>query len=115
MVSGRTCIRHHEIRFDAADIPGLPESVRQASWNITIPEPGRPDARVIGYWHDDEGNPTGHAAMLLSDRGAFFSHLVLPDDRPAKKQLLAAVLGKLHPPLWETMARSELERIGHVG
>ena len=104
-----------EIRFDAADVPGLPESVRQSSWNITIPEPNRPDARIIGRWYDEEGNPTGHAAMVLSDRGAFFSHLVLPDDRPGKKQLLAAVLGKLHPPLWETMARSELERVGRVG
>ena len=104
-----------EIRFDAADIPGLPKSVRQASWNITTAEPTRPDARVIGHWYDDEGNPTGRAAMLLSDRGAFFSHLVLPDDRPAKKQLLAAILGRLHPPLWEQMARSELERIGRVG
>jgi len=104
-----------EIRFDAPDVPGLPESVRQSSWNITAPKPGRPDARVIGRWYDEEGNATGHAAMLLSDGGAFFSHLVLPDDRPGKKQLLAAILGKLHPPLWETMARSELERIGHVG
>jgi len=104
-----------EIRFDAPDVPGLPESVRQSSWNITIPTPGRPDARIIGRWYDEEGNPTGHAAMLLSDRGAFFSHLVLGDDRAGKKQLLAAILGKLHPPLWETMARSELERIGHVG
>ncbi|MFH1922382.1 MAG: family 10 glycosylhydrolase [Planctomycetota bacterium] len=104
-----------EVRFDAPDVPGLPKSVRQASWNITVPEPNRPDARVIGYWHDAEGNSTGHAAMLLSDRGAFFSHLVLPDDRPAKKQMLAAVLGRLHPPLWERMASSELERIGQVG
>ncbi len=104
-----------EIRFEADDVPGLPESVRQASWNIHAPEPGRPDARVIGRWYDDEGNPTGRAAMLLSDRGAFFSHLVLSDDRPGKKQLLAAVLGKLHPPLWETMARSELEGVGRVG
>jgi len=104
-----------EIRFDAADVPGLPASVRQASWNITTAEPVRPDARVIGRWYDDEGNPTGHAAMLLSDTGAYFSHLVLADDRPGKKQLLAAILGRLHPPLWEQMARTELERIGRVG
>ncbi|NQT37579.1 MAG: hypothetical protein HQ581_08825, partial [Planctomycetes bacterium] len=84
-----------EIRFDAPDVAGLPASVRQASWNITAPEPNRPDARVIGRWYDAEGNPTGRAAMLLSDTGVFFSHLVLTDDRPAKKQLLAALLGQL--------------------
>jgi len=104
-----------EIRFDAADIPGLPKSVRQASWNITVPEPGDPDVCAIGYWYDDEGNPTGHAAMAMSDRGAFFSHIVLSDDRSGKKQMLAAVLGRLHPPLWQQMARSELEQIGQVG
>ncbi len=104
-----------EIRFDAGDVPGLPQSVKQASWKITAPEPASPDARVIGRWFDDEGNPTGHAAMLLSDRGAFFSHLILSDDRSGKKQMLAAVLGRLHPPLWGQMARTELERMGRVG
>ena len=53
--------------------------------------------------------------MLLSDRGAYFSHIVLPDDRAAKKQLLAAVLGRLAPPLWCAMAQSELERAGRIG
>jgi len=104
-----------EIRFDAADIPGLPKSVRQASWNITVPEPGGPDTRAIGSWYDDQGKPTGHAAMAISDHGAFFSHLVLSDDRSRKKQMLAAVLGRLHPPLWQQMARSELDQIGQVG
>ncbi len=104
-----------EIRFDADDIPGLPKSVRQASWNITAAEPLIDSARVIGRWYDDEGKPTGHAAMLLSDRGAFFSHIVLADDRAGKKQMLAAVLGKLCPSLWKRMAKGELERISSVG
>ena len=104
-----------EIRFDAPDVPGLPQSVRQASWNITVPEPSNSNARIIGYWHDDQGQATGRAAMLLSDRGAFFSHLVLSDNRSAKKQMLAAILGRLSPPLWEQMAQSELDRVGKVG
>lgn len=104
-----------EVRFEADDVPGLPESVRQSSWNIAAPESAGPEARIIGKWYDAEGNPTGHAAMLLSDKGAYFSHLVMPDDRAGKKQLLAAVLGRLHPPLWEQMARSELERTAKVG
>ncbi len=107
--------RLSEIRFNATDIPGLPKSVRQASWNITIPEPGGSDMRAIGHWCDDEGNPTGHAAMVMGDRGVFFSHLVLTDDRAGKKQMLAAVLGRLHPPLWQQMACREFEQIGQVG
>jgi uncharacterized lipoprotein YddW (UPF0748 family) len=107
-----------EIRFDAADVPGLPQKVRQASWNITAAEPIGHNARVIGYWYDDAGRPTGHAAMLLSDRGALFSHVVLTDDREGKKKMLAAVLGHLAPPLWKQMAQAALDRsekVGHCG
>jgi len=104
-----------EIRFEADDVPGLPKAVRQASWNITTAEPAGHGARVIARWFDADGKPTGLPAMLLSDRGAFFSHVILPDDRPGKRQMLAAVLGHLAPPLWERMARAEMERMGEVG
>ncbi|MBN2474442.1 MAG: family 10 glycosylhydrolase [Pirellulales bacterium] len=104
-----------EIRFSAADVPGLPEKVRQASWNITTAEPVGHHARIIGRWYDDAGKPTGQAAMLLSDRGAFLSHTVLSDDRPGKKRLLASVLGHLAPPLWPQMAQAALDRAVNVG
>ena len=104
-----------EIRFEVNDIPGLPTSVRQDSWNITVAEPIGPSARVIGHWYDPQGKPTRHAAMLVSDTGAFFSHVILPDDREGKKRLLAAILGHFHPPLWQEMVRGELGRIAKVG
>jgi uncharacterized lipoprotein YddW (UPF0748 family) len=104
-----------EIRFEAADVPGLPKSVGQASWNITTAEPAGHGARVIARWFDADGRPTGLPAMLLSDRGAFLTHIILPDDRPGKKQMLSAVLGRLAPPLWEQMARAQIERIGAIG
>ncbi len=107
-----------EMRFDAADIPGLPKSVRQKSWNITLAEPTGHNARVIGRWFDDAGRATQYPAVLVSDRGAFLSHVVLRDDREGKKRLLAALLGRLAPPLWKRMAQRELEqadRAGHCG
>jgi len=104
-----------EIRFQATDVPGLPASVRQNSWNITVAEPVAPSARVIGQWYDPQGKPTRHAAVLVSDTGAFFSHILLPDDREGKKKLLAAVLGLLHPPLWQEMVRGEMARVDRVG
>jgi len=104
-----------EMRFDAADIPGLPKSVRQASWNITTFEPDGHGARVIGRWFDREGKPTGLPAVLLSDRGAYVTHILLPDDRAGKKQFLAAILGWLALPLWEQMAKSEVDQIDRVG
>jgi len=104
-----------EIRFEADDIAGLPRSVRQHSWNVTTAEPRGHGARVLGHWYDDAGKLTGHPALLLSDRGAFFSHVLLPDDREGKQQLLAAVLGHLSPPLWREMAISALAEKGRVG
>jgi len=103
-----------EIRFESDDVPGLPLSVRQNSWNLAVPE-RLSEAEVIGRWYDDEGNPTGHPALLLSENGAFMTHIVLGDDPAGKRQMLSAVLGRLEPSLWETMARCELERIAPVG
>ena len=104
-----------EMRLDAGDVAGLPKSVRQASWNITAAEPIGQGARVIGRWYDDTGKPTGQPAVLLSDRGALISHVVLSDDPGGKKRLLAALLGHLEPSLWKQMAAAELDRADHVG
>ncbi len=105
-----------EVRFEAEDIAGLPDAFHQASWNITAAEPADHGARVIGHWYDGAGEPTGLPAMLLSDRGAFFSHIVLGDDQDRKRQMLAAVLGHLDGELWLRMAGAaldEAERVGH--
>jgi uncharacterized lipoprotein YddW (UPF0748 family) len=104
-----------EVRFDAPDIAGLPASMRQASWNITRAKPAAFNARVIAQWYDDAGQATGQPALLLSDRGAFFSHIILLQDRDKKKQMLAAVLGHLAPSLWKDMADSAMAANGRVG
>ncbi len=104
-----------EIRLDAADIKGLPAAVKQASWNITSAVPTAYQARVIGQWVDAQGKATGLPALLISDRGAFFSHIILRDDREKKKQMLAAVLGQLAPKLWRQMADNALVAAGQVG
>jgi len=104
-----------EMRFDAADVQGLPKSVRQNSWNITTAEPTGRNARVIGRWFDDAGKATDQPAVLLSDRGAFFSHVLLADDPQAKQQLLAAIMGRLVPSLWKQMAQTTVDRVWQIG
>ena len=104
-----------EIRFEAADVAGLPAAVRQDSWNLMVFRPVGFHARVAGRWYDDAGQPAAQAALLLSDRGAVLTHIFLPEDREGKKQLLAAVVGYLSPPLWRRMAAAELERAGRAG
>ena len=104
-----------EMRFDATDIAGLPKSVRQSSGNITAAEPAGYNARVIGRWFDREGQSADQPAMLLSDRGAFLAHIVQADDPAGKRQLLAAVLGRLCPSVWPQMARTQQEGVGQIG
>jgi uncharacterized lipoprotein YddW (UPF0748 family) len=103
-----------EIRLEG-DITGLPTTVGQNSWNITTAEPAGHNARVIGQWYDDRGQSTGQPALLMSDNGAFLTHIFLPDHRAAKMQLLAAVLGRLVPSLWGQMAQNRLESLGLIG
>ena len=95
-----------EMRFDTANFPEIPQAVKQASWNITDAQPVGQNARVLGRWFSPDGKPTGHNAVLLSDRGVFCSHIVLSDDRDAKAQMLAALFGKFCPDSWRDMARA---------
>ena len=87
------------IEFNTVGISGLPRRVRQASWNTTDVKPADRSVRVIGQWLDKAGKPTGHAALLLGDTGAYFGHVVLDDDPAGKQAMLLAVLGKLAPSL----------------
>jgi uncharacterized lipoprotein YddW (UPF0748 family) len=104
-----------EMRFQAEDIPGLPAAARQASWNITRAQPVAYNARVVAHWYDDRGQATGQPAVLVSDRGAFVTHIILRDDREQKKQMLAALLGHLASPLWQQMADHAVAASGRVG
>jgi uncharacterized lipoprotein YddW (UPF0748 family) len=104
-----------EMRFDAPEVAGLPKSVHQMSWNIDVAAPVAYHARVIGTWFDAQGHATGDAALVLSDRGAYLSHILLSDDAEGKEQLLAALLGHFSPELWKPMAQAAIERAGRVG
>ncbi len=104
-----------EIRFEPSAVPDLPPSVRQSSWNITDVRPVSDDARVIGWWYDREGNAAERAALTISPRGAFFSHILLSSDAANKQMMLAAVLGYLRPELRDVMLRTAVERAGKIG
>ena len=108
-----------EIRFDeefTKKIEGLPSSVRQASWNLNTARPITGKSKIWGAWFDDKENPTGQAALIVSDQGAFLTHVILEDDNcEAKRQFLAALIGKLYPDLWRQMARFEIEKAASVG
>jgi len=104
-----------EIRFEPTAVPDLPPSVRQSSWNITDVRPASDDARVIGWWYDRAGNAADRAALTISPRGAFFSHILLGSDAANKELMLAAVLGYLRPELRDVLLRAAVERAGKIG
>ncbi len=97
--------------------PGFPDKVQQRSWNVATAIPTGHDSRVVAWWHDDQGNRTKHAAWVVGSRAAYFSHIILDDDRQAKRQMLLAILGTLDPTTWRTVAltrRQQAEQIGHL-
>lgn len=103
------------IQFAAPDILGIPKSVRQASWNITVAEPTSPQTKIIGHWYNAAGESTEYPAFFIGEAGVFFSHVFLPDDIRTKTQLLAALLGHLVPEFQHAMAKRELEAMTTVG
>jgi len=102
------------MRFLPGGPPGLPHEAKQDSWNIEKVRPAAPGARVIAEWLDTSGKDTGYPAVVLSDTGAYISHVLLGDDPTNKDRLVRALLGHLHPALWEQMARHAVAQVGPV-
>jgi len=103
------------MRFTGKLPAGMPKEARQASWNVTAVRPAARNARTIAEWHDSAGKPTGIPAMILSDTGAFISHVVLTDDREAKLAMLRALLGHFDPSLWQEVAEAAVRNAGVGG
>lgn len=103
------------IQLNAPDIPDMPVSIRQASWNITVAEPTTPDTKIIGYWHNAKGESTGLPALSIGKAGGFFSHIFLPDDTQRKMQMLAALLGHLVPEFRRTFAGQAIAAMTTIG
>ncbi len=104
------------VQFDTSEILGVPTSVRQISWNITVAESTNAQTKVIGHWHNARGESTGYPAFFVGEAGAFFSHVFLPDDIQTKTQLFAALLGHLVPEFQHAIAKRELDAttVGHI-
>jgi len=107
--------RFASIRPSAGLLPGAPPAAAQASWNIrqAFPVPGR--SRVAATWHDKDGRSTGQAAIVLSETCIHVTHVVLPDDRANKQQLVLAMVGQAVPDLWRQIASGRIARAGVFG
>ncbi len=103
------------IQFDAPEVLGMPKSVRQISWNITVAEATDPTTKVIGHWYNSDNESTGYPAFFMGNAGVFFSHVFLPDDIQTKTQLLAALLGYMIPEFQHAIAKRELDSLTTIG
>lgn len=107
-----------EIRFvDVEDFPGMPASVRQDSWNLTVVEPIEGEGWVIGWWYDSAGQNTNLPAFVASDAGLFMSHVLQGTDAANKQRMLVAMLGHYLPDIWPQVAQKTLDgptQIGHL-
>ena len=94
---------------EGARVRGMPAVVKQRSWNIVSAKPIADHAahpRVIARWYDDQGKLTGEPAMILSDRGALMTHVLLTDDSENQQRLLLALAGALYPDTWKEVAKA---------
>jgi len=103
------------IRPAEGQLTGAPPVTRQASWNIHDATVVKGRSRVAAWWFDDKGKSTGKGAVVVSDTGAFMTHIMLADDPDNKQRLLLAVIGQLAPALWREAAEGRIDRIGRVG
>ncbi len=102
------------IRPSDTPLKAMPPVTAQASWNITEPAPASDKARIVAYWHSDDGRSTGKPAIAASDTAIFYSHILIPDDLPNKSLLLLAMVGHLAPDLWQSAADSKIAQIAQV-
>lgn len=93
-------------------IADLPQSTAQASWNIVEAKPVAGRSRIAAQWYDQDGKPTGDAAIVASNNCVVMTHVLLDDDPADKRILLLAMAGNLVPEFWE---QATAESITHIG
>jgi uncharacterized lipoprotein YddW (UPF0748 family) len=111
-----------EVRFDSADFDSgskiFPlDKMQQKSWNIVTAKPLKEhNAEVAAYWYDKSGKNTGYPALLLSDRGAYFSHILLDNEDPdAKNKFLVSLFGHFAPSFLHQNAVKNWQALFAVG
>jgi len=102
------------LRFVGGAIPGAPDVVRQASWNILEPKPVPGASTVVAHWVDPQECSTGHAAAVASTNAIEVSHVLLGTDAPKQRQMLLAMAGYLVPEIWQRTADAAIERVGRI-
>jgi uncharacterized lipoprotein YddW (UPF0748 family) len=103
------------IRPTGDGLKGLPPVVEQRSWNIQEARPVDGKSRVMATWFNAEGQNTGHAAIVGSERGLVMTHVLRDDDPEHQRQLLLAMVGHCDPRAWHEALQHALTDVGRFG
>lgn len=94
------------------------ETVPQRSWNIITASPieeSETSPAVGAWWYDAGGRKTEYPALLVSEEGAYFSHVLTSDGDQSKDAFLLALLGRFSPEIWKHAAVRAQEALRDVG
>ena len=92
----------------------VPPRVYQSSWAVRPVQPREGRGEVIAWWANGEGQRQAPPACVATDRGFWFTHVLLLDDTFAKEEMLLGLLGSLDRGLWFQAARKAMDEAGKV-
>lgn len=106
-----------EVRFENDDFDV--SRFAQQSWIVRSAFPAKDaavPATVAAWWYDAAGKKTPHPALLIGQKGAFFTHVLLPDDTDTNKNpFLKALLAYYDPGYWRHAVEEEYQAIFAIG
>ena len=100
------------MRFAGESLAGAPAQVAQLSWGLIEASAVEGSGEVAAWWHDDGGARTDVPAIIASDAGAWFAHVLLTGDAAAKGRLLVALLEQHAPGTAGNVAQRRLAVMG---
>lgn len=102
--------RWRAIAFPDAAARGLPERIGQKSPNLYTVVPADSSSFVAARWLDARGAPQPEPAVLFSPEGFWMTHILMPDNWTAKRDMLAYLCCRYAPELWiPAAARAQLD------
>ncbi|MFP4028069.1 MAG: glycoside hydrolase family 10 protein [Candidatus Brocadiia bacterium] len=98
------------IRFKDNVLPLGPETLRQDSWNITVPTLA--GAKIIGHWEDASGINFGIPAATRHRNGVFLGHVLTLVDEEKKSKFLLSLIASLSPQIKKRLTRQIIAASG---
>ncbi len=96
------------MRFTGDSDCGIPESLRQDSWNASVPK--LTNATAMAHWENAAGILSDIPAVTINTNGAFIGHILTNIDRGRKKQFLLALTATLLPDMKQELAQDFIEQ-----